>query len=436
MKKFCLLLAILASVQIAGAQQVKSVEAARSSVEKAEKASQDAKKSVNPTTWIKLGQAYMEAYYAAQGDGWLGATDQELSLVMSGVKTIAEEQVVVAGTPMLKRVYDTKNYYFNSAGQLAIIETTTPVIENALGKAIEAYKKASELDVKGKKSKDIVEGMKIVDQKCLDEAYMAYNFGDLKLASEYFEKAANAFVDGCPVDTNAVYNVGFTSYMSGDYDRAKEWFNKSIAIGFDGENGEAFAKLADIADRQGDQKARLGYLEAAFSKYPQSQSVLIGLINYYISTGENTSRLFELIDGAKRNEPGNASLYYVEGNVHEKLGNEEAALAAYEECSKVDPNHEYGYIAKGIHFYNKAVEIQTLANEELDDAKYNALVEEFEVTLKSALEPFETALSLTKNDEVKKQVAEYLKNICFRFRTESDVFSQKYEKYSKISAGE
>ena len=50
MKKFCLLLAILASVQIAGAQQVKSVAAARSSVEKAEKASQDAKKSVNPTT--------------------------------------------------------------------------------------------------------------------------------------------------------------------------------------------------------------------------------------------------------------------------------------------------------------------------------------------------------------------------------------------------
>ena len=268
MKKFCLLLAILASVQIAGAQQVKSVAAARSSVEKAEKASQDAKKSVNPTTWIKLGQAYMEAYYAAQGDGWLGATDQELSLVMSGVKPIAEEQVVVAGTPMLKRVYDTKNYYFNSAGQLAIIETTTPVIENALGKAIEAYKKASELDVKGKKSKDIVEGMKIVDQKCLDEAYMAYNFGDLKLASEYFEKAANAFVDGCPVDTNAVYNVGFTSYMSGDYDRAKEWFNKSIAIGFDGENGEAFAKLADIADRQATRRQDSDILR------PHSQSIL------------------------------------------------------------------------------------------------------------------------------------------------------------------
>ena len=42
-----------------------------------------------------------------------------------------------------------------------------------------------------------------------------------------------------------------------------------------------------------------------------------------------------------------------------------------------------------------------------------------------------------ESDKVrKKQVAEYLKNICFRFRTESDVFSQKYEKYSKISAGE
>lgn len=436
MKKLCLLFAILASVQIADAQQVKSVAAARSSVEKAEKATMDAKKAANPVTWIKLGQAYMEAYYAAQGDGWLGATDQELSLVMSGVKPISEEQVVVAGTPMLKRVYDTKNYYFNQAGQLTIIETTTPVVDNVLGKAIEAYKKAAEVDVKCKKSKDIIEAMKVVDQKCLDEAYMAYNFGKLQLASEYFEKAAGAVVNGAAIDTNAVYNVGFTAYLYGDYDRAKEWFNKSIAIGFDGENGEAYAKLADIADRQGDQKARLEYLETAFGKYPQSQSVLIGLINYYITSGENTDRLFELIDGAKKNEPGNASLYYVEGNVHEKLGNGEAALAAYDECAKVDPNYEYGYIAKGIHFYNRAVEIQTIANEEADDAKYNALVEEFEVTLKSALEPFETALRLTKNDEVKKQVAEYLKNICFRFRTESDAFSQKYEEYSKIAAGE
>ena len=55
-------------------------------------------------------------------------------------------------------------------------------------------------------------------------------------------------------------------------------------------------------------------------KFPQSQGVLIGLINYYINSGENTDRLFELISAAKSNEPNNASLYYVEGNVNLHLG--------------------------------------------------------------------------------------------------------------------
>ena len=82
-------------------------------------------------------------------------------------------------------------------------------------------------------------------------------------------------------------------------------------------------------------------------KFPQSQGVLIGLINYYINSGENTDRLFELISAAKANEPNNASLYYVEGNVNLQLGRAEDAIAAYEKCSEINPEYEFGYIGIG-----------------------------------------------------------------------------------------
>lgn len=85
-------------------------------------------------------------------------------------------------------------------------------------------------------------------------------------------------------------------------------------------------------------------------------------------------------------------------------------------------------------FYNKAIEVQTKAQEELDDAKYMELVKEFETALKSCIAPFEKAFNITKDEAVKVGVSEYLKNAYYRFRDESADFMAGYEKYSKISA--
>ena len=435
MKKIFVVLAMAASIQVASAQQqVKSFAAAKSAVEASMKAANDAKKGVKAATWLKLGQNLLEAYYAPQGNAWVGASEQDIALVMPGEKARSEEQVTVGGQPMIKKVYDTKNYYFNGNGQLAIIETTKPVVENALDKACDAFRKASELDVKGQKTKDILAGMKTVVEKYSDEAYNAYNFGKLDVASAMFEKAANASsFKGLQLDTNAIYNTAYTAYALGDYDRAKDWFQRSIGVGYDGENGEAYAKLADIAEKAGDAEGSKNILEKAFTKYPQSQSILIGLINYYVTKNEDTGRLFQLLDGAKKNEPNNASLYYVEGNIHNQLGETEAAIASYDKCAEVNPSYEYGYIGKGILYYNKAVEIQEMANSENDDAKYDALVKEFESTLKSCVEPFEKAFELTQTEDVKASVAEYLKNACFRFR-EDETYAAKYQKYADASA--
>ena len=61
MKKIIIALALLASVQIAWAQQqVKTVNAAKGAIESALKAAQNAKKATNAATWIKLGEAYLD----------------------------------------------------------------------------------------------------------------------------------------------------------------------------------------------------------------------------------------------------------------------------------------------------------------------------------------------------------------------------------------
>ena len=435
MKKIALALALIASLQVAGTQ-VKSVSAVKSAVESAKAAAENPKKATKVATWLKLGQAYLEAYDAPQGNAWVGATKQDLQLVNTNAKPTSVEEIVLEGQPMTKEVYPTCNYYFRD-GYLQMIEVTQPVVADALDKALDAYKKAYEVDVKKSKTADIAAALKKIGQKYVEQAYNAYTFGDFAKSSQFFEAAtiATSTQPCAALDTNAVYNTGLTAWIGKDYDRAKTFFSKCLdEYKYEGTDGDVYAKLADIYDKTGDKAAMKEILERGFTSYPQSQGILIGLINYYIANQEDPARLFDLIGQAKQNEPNNASLYYVEGNIYKELGRVDEAIASYEKCAEINPDYEYGFIGEGILYYNQAIEIQEKASNEMDDAKYMVLAEQFEKCLKNCIVPFEKAFNLTKDDSLKVSLAEYLKNACYRFASEDENFKAAYDKYAKIVA--
>ena len=81
-----------------------------------------------------------------------------------------------------------------------------------------------------------------------------------------------------------------------------------------------------------------------------------------------------------------------------------------------------------------AVDLQDKASQEMNDAKYMALMGEFEKALKGCIEPFEKGFELTKDPEIKRSIAEYLKNACFRFRSEGEEFQAKYDKYNAAAS--
>ena len=347
MKKILLALAVLASMQVANAQ-VKSAADAKKAVEAAEAAASNEKKAIKTATWIKLGQEYVKAYDAPTGNIIPGSSKTELALMMGSEKPVSTEAVEIQGTPYTKEVYADKNLYFNANGQLAVIEVTKPVYADALEKAIAAYQKAYDLDASHAKSKDIAAAFDLIGQKYNTEAYNKYTLGDLASASKYFEKAAEveALAPLSKIDTTSIYNAGFTAWATKDMSKAKELFEKCYNLGYYYEGGEVFAKLADV-DTLNTKK----YLEEGFEKFPQSQSILIGLINYYLKSNESTDRLFELLDKAKANEPNNASLFYVEGNIRSQLGDTENAVKAYRKCAEINPEYEYGFIGEGTMYY-------------------------------------------------------------------------------------
>ena len=433
MKRILIALAVLLAVQVADAQ-TKSPEAAKKAVESAEAASKDAKKATKVATWLKLASSYMDAYNAPAGSAWLGASKQELQLIMGNDRPVSVEEVVLGTDQLIKETYSNKEFYFSPAGQLVLINVTQPVVEDALGGALEAYKKAYELDAKQSKTKDIVTGLSTIAQKYLDEGMNSYTFGDLVKASQLFEKAveASATAPFSKVDTTALYNAGYTAWAVKDYERAKNFFEQCLAANYYYEGGEVYAKLGDVYTNLGDAKKGAELLEQGFVKFPQSQSILIGLINYYMTSGENADRLFVLIDEAKKNEPNNASLYYVEGNIYKELKNYDKAVESYMKCADINPEYEFGFIGAGILYYERAVELSEQASNEFDDKKYNALVEQFEQALLDALEPFEKAYNVTKDNTLKVSIAEYLKNIYYRNISKGAEYEAAYNKYNEV----
>ena len=431
MKRILIALAVLLSVQVADAQ-VKALDAAKKAVETADAAAKNEKKATKVATWLNLAKAYMQAYEAPTGNVIVNSPRMQVQMMMGNEKPSSSESVVIDGINFKKEVYSNKNLYFDEMDMLRIVEVTKPVYADPLANALEAYSKAYEVDAKKTKEKDIKDGIAKIAQKYFDDGMNQYSIGDFAKSGELLGKAAEASKTApfSTVDSTALYNAGYVYWAAQDFKAAQKYFEECLAIGYYYDNGEVYAKLGDIHMNLDNAAKGVAVLEEGFVKFPHSQSILIGLINYYLKSGENADRLFELIGEAKRNEPNNVSLYYVEGNIHKQLGNFEKARAAYQESTKVDPNYDFGYHGEGALLYDRAVQLSEEASNELDDNKYAALVKEYEAVLLEAIVPFEKAFEVSAAADVKMNCAEYLKNIYYRFSSVEDKYMEGYKKYN------
>lgn len=433
MKKLMLIVALAATVTSAFAQ--KSEDAIKKAVANAQAACENPKKADKPATWLTLANVNMEAYTTAQGQGWLGGNKQEISMV-TGQKPVETIVETLGNVQYTVDVFANAKYYYTPEGTLQMIDITKPIIEDALSNALTAYRKAAELDVKNSKIKEIKEGIEKIASNYQAEAMNEYYKGNYKGASDNFAAAAAA-VEGKPIeriDSATIFNCGQTAFFAGDYETTKTVMNRCIEIGYLA-GGDVYAKLADSYRAQKDTLSTKKTLEEGFAKCPENQGILIGLINLYLDTKDDPEKLFALLEKAKQNEPNNASLYYVEGNIRKQLGQIEKAVEAYDKCVVVNPKYEYGYIGKGLLYWEEAAKIQGEAENEFNDKKYEILVQKFETACLNAAEPFSKAFDLTQDTQIKLSLSDYLKNIYFRFRDKGADYEAAYNKYNEFSKG-
>ena len=400
---------------------------------KLETSLENPKKAGTWEPWFKLSQAYYDIYDYPNSDVYPNAQQFEVRLLTKGKQFTTEERVVGEQTFTVD-CYEDKDVYYDANGVLQFWLVKKPLMDDALERSTKALLKAFELDEYNYKNKKYPETAEKIHTAYHNTGLYYYMAGDKVKAEEYFEKAAASTENPIlnRVDTIATYYAALMARDNNKPDKALELLKKDLANNY-AAKGEVYAIMAEIYRGKEDMENYKDILEKGFAAFPENQQVLVGLINYNLDTGGDSSKLFELIHQAQANEPGNASLYYVEGDINKKLGNKEAALELFQKSYDIDNNYIFGIVNKGIMFYEEALEFQDKANAELDDNKYNALLEEVNNSLKKAIEPFEKSYELAAGDpELQVAIAEYLKNIYFRFRTQSDEYMAQYEKYNKI----
>ena len=393
------------------------------------------KKAGTAEPWYKLASTYYDIYDIPNSDVYPNAQQFEVRMLTKG-KTYTTEERTVGDQVFTVDCYEDKDVYYDANGVLQFWLVKQPVMDDALAKCTESLLKAYKLDEysTGKNRKRYLELSEKVHTAYHNTGLYYYMAGNKVKAEEFFEKAykstENEILDR--VDTIAVYYTALMARDNGEGDKALELLKKDLDAGY-AAKGEVYAIMAEIYRAKEDMENYKDVLEKGFAAFPENQQILVGLINYNLDTGGDSSRLFELIHQAQANEPDNASLYYVEGDINKKLGNKEAALELFQKSYDIDNTYLFGIVNKGIMFYEEALEYQDKANAELNDDKYMALIEEVNNSLKKAIEPFEQSFTLAEGDpELQVAIAEYLKNIFFRFRTQSDEYMAQYEKYNKI----
>jgi len=433
MKKLLLALALIAcTMQAAFAQ--KSDADMQKAVDKAVAASQDAKKATKAATWLNLGKAYLAAYTNPTSSIALGV-DRATWDLMSKEKPAAEEAVTVNGSNYTKLTYSHVDVYFNGSGQLEFAVVTKPSVEgDLLGEAAKAYSKAFEL---GAKEKDVNDKLTEIVTLYNSAAYNAYTLGDSALASKMFKGAADvAYTAPCtaPGDDSA-FNAALTAVSVGDYETALKYYTICMDHNY-GENGDVNARLADVYGAMGNTAKQKEMLEAGFAKYPQNQAIIIGLINYAEANNEDPNYVLSLLDKAKENDPNNASIYGVEGNILSEMKRYEEAEAAFRTSIEKDPTYHYALYAWGKMWYERAVEFQVAADElplTAPQREYDAIIKNRDEAVTKCIEPLEKCFNESQEMDYKVACAEYLRRAYYQLSNSTNDYKAKSDFYKEFA---
>jgi len=343
------------------------------------------------------------------------------------------KDAIDAGMGHEKCVAWPKAYLIQGKVYQAIFESPIPAYkalsEAPLKVAYEAYLKCMELDVKNKYQKAIKAQMTNLIPDYTNKAVQFYNAEDYSGALNAFEKVLEIEnmemfeADKLAVDTAVIFNAGLAAQKANNLEAAIKYYKQTISYNYGG--AKAYAYLSKVLKDNGNADESLIYLHKGFELFPDDAYMLVELINYYLLGGE-PNKAAEYLDKAIALDPENGSYYRAKGNLYEKTNEPTKAKEMYEIAFSKDPKDYISQYNIGVLQLNVAEEARKVANDIMDQKKYDAAIKNLLKLYEEAL-PYFTKVIEIKPDE--QNSVSTLKELYFKLRNEKPEYMKKYEEY-------
>lgn len=295
-----------------------------------------------------------------------------------------------------------KAWYYRALIYHALHESSkekfAPLKPGALAEARKSYEKTMELDTKNEYKDDIMKRMEILASQSLNGGVDFYKDGKYADAMKMFQASADINKKYFNrLDTLALYNAGLAADKSGDATTALNNFKVLTEVNYGG--ARLFSMMANMYLDQKDTANALLTINQGRQKYPEDGTLITQGLNIYLSAGKD-KEAYAQNEEALKNDPNNAVLQYIKGNLADKLGKQDEAVAAYKKALELKPDYFDAAYNLGAMFFNEGAEMSNKANSIPANkiAEYDAAKKKFEAKFKEALPYLEKARDLNPKD--------------------------------------
>jgi tetratricopeptide (TPR) repeat protein len=425
MKRIAIILVLITMV-IPVFSQTQTFEGLKRNLERSDAAIEHPKRQLNPKTWYDRGVLFQEIYEVNTQFLRLGLPVQDLTLFMRSPLSIETVESKDGARELYK--YPRVNVYVQD-GAVVDWEETEMIHPDPLNEALTSFTKAIELDSRERYASQIKESLTRLNNQMLNKAILAYQEEDYEESYKFFTRSLKVnekpIMSDLPMDTALYFNTGLVASFAKKHEEAIKYYQKAAEYDFGG--GNLYVLLKDQYVALEDSASAEKALQEGFKKYPDDNAIVIELINYYITSGKSKDALAYLAI-AKDLEPSNASLYFAEGFLYERMEDFEKALNSY--LKAVDTNPEYfdALYNAGALYYNQAVKEFEKANEIMDNKAYGIARDSAMKTLAKAVPYMERAHEVNPTE---KTTLETLKTLYYRLQM-TDKLEEIEEKLSKL----
>ena len=291
--------------------------------------------------------------------------------------------------------------------------------DDPLTTALESYKKALELDEKGRSSNSVKIKLTLLTNDLTNQAVEAFNNDDYEAALKSFEQILeiqdmDIIKEDNPeaVDTVIMFNAGLAALNSKNYEKAVEYYKQTAKYGYQGASSyrmmeEAYMQMQDTANA-------MKTIQEGFEKYPEDNNILTTMIDLYLRTDQKEQAM-KYLEMAIEQDPNNVTYYFAQGTLFESFGEEEKAIKSYEKAIEIDPTFFNAYYNLGALYYNKGVKQWDVAREipPNENERYEAELKKADVWWDKALPYMEKCRELKPDDAM---TLESLKNLYYRMK--------------------